>query len=80
MTESAESTHIQSLSTSLASLIARTAPSVTAVQSHRSRSSGSATISIVVMSTRYTTARRARRSALFGEGRRLSSPPRHGNR
>jgi S1-C subfamily serine protease len=40
MTESAEFTQIQNLSTSLASLVASTAPSVTAVQSHRSRSSG----------------------------------------
>ena len=40
MTESAPFTQLQDLSTALASLVASTAPSVTAVQSHRSRSSG----------------------------------------
>jgi hypothetical protein len=40
MTESAQFTQIQDLSTALASLVASTAPSVLAVQSHRSRSSG----------------------------------------
>jgi len=40
MTESAPFTQIQDLSTALATLVASTAPSVTAVQSHRSRSSG----------------------------------------
>ena len=40
MIESAEFTQIQNLSTSVASLVASTAPSVTAVRSHRSRSSG----------------------------------------
>ena len=40
MTESAPFTQIQALSTSLASLVASAAPSVTAVQSHSSRSSG----------------------------------------
>ena len=40
MTESSPFTQIQDLSTALASLVASTAPSVTAVQSHRSRSSG----------------------------------------
>jgi Trypsin-like peptidase domain len=38
MTESAPFTPLQDLSTALASLVASTAPSVTAVQSHRSRS------------------------------------------
>jgi S1-C subfamily serine protease len=40
MTQSAPFTQIQDLSTSLASLVASAAPSITAVQSHRSRSSG----------------------------------------
>ena len=40
MTESAPFTQIQDLSTALASLVASIAPSVTAVQSHHSRSSG----------------------------------------
>ena len=40
MTESAPFTQLQDLSTALATLVASTAPSVTAVQSHRSRSSG----------------------------------------
>jgi S1-C subfamily serine protease len=40
MTESAPFTKLQELSTALAGLVASTAPSVTAVQSHRSRSSG----------------------------------------
>ena len=40
MTESAPFTQLQDLSTALASLVASTAPSVAAVQSHRSRSSG----------------------------------------
>ena len=40
MTESAQFTQIQDLSTALATLVASTAPSVTAVHSHRSRSSG----------------------------------------
>jgi hypothetical protein len=40
MTESAPFTKLQELSTTLAGLVASTAPSVTAVQSHRSRSSG----------------------------------------
>ena len=37
MTESAPFTQLQDLSTALATLVASTAPSVTAVQSHRSR-------------------------------------------
>ena len=40
MTESAPFTQLQDLSTALATLVASTAASVTAVQSHRSRSSG----------------------------------------
>jgi S1-C subfamily serine protease len=40
MTESPPFTQIQDLSAALASLVASTAPSVAAVQSHRSRSSG----------------------------------------
>jgi S1-C subfamily serine protease len=40
MIESAPFTQIQDLSTSLTSLVASTAPSVTAIQSHSSRSSG----------------------------------------
>ena len=40
MTESAPFTKLQELSTALAGLVASTAPSITAVQSHRSRSSG----------------------------------------
>ena len=40
MTESAPFTKLQELSTALAGLVASTAPSVTAVHSHRARSSG----------------------------------------
>ena len=40
MTESAQFTQLQELSTALASLVTSIAPSVTTVPSHRSRSSG----------------------------------------
>ena len=40
MTESAPFTQLRDLSAALAGLVASTAPSVTAVQSHHSRSSG----------------------------------------